>query len=51
MKKKISLILSILLFLVAATNFTLLVNNKSTALFIMIYWFINSIKLGMDIKK
>jgi len=51
MKKKISLILSILLFLTAVTNFTLLSNNKSAAIFIILYWLLNSIKLGMDIKK
>jgi len=51
MKKKISLALSISLFLTAVVNFSLLVNHKSAALFIIIYWLLNSIKLGMDIKK
>lgn len=51
MKKQINLTLSILLFLTALTNFLLLINSKSAALFIIIYWFLNSIKLGIDIKK
>ena len=51
MKKKISLVLSISLFLAAVTNFLLLINNKSAAICIIIYWLLNSIKLGIDIKK
>ena len=51
MKKKINFILSVLLFLTAVINFTLLYNNKSATFFIIIYWLFNSIKLGIDIKK
>ena len=51
MKKKISLALSILLFITAVINFSLLSNGKSATLFIIIYWLLNSIKLGLDIKK
>ena len=51
MKKKIDLILSIILFIVATiTLITVATGNNATS-FVATYWFFNSIKLGLLLKK
>lgn len=51
MKKTIDLILSILLCLIATTIFVLAINQKNTMIFVSMYWFFNSIKLWLLLKK
>ena len=51
MKKIIDLILSILLCLIATTIFILAINQKNTMIFVSMYWFFNSIKLWLLLKK
>lgn len=51
MKKNLDLYLSIILCLIATTIFILATTHKNTMIFVSMYWFFNSIKLWLLLKK
>ena len=51
MKKKIDFILSIILFIVATLTLIMVATGHNATPFVATYWFFNSIKLGLLIKK
>ena len=51
MKKQIDLWLSIILCIIATAIFVLAINHQNTMIFVSMYWFFNSIKLWLLLKK
>ena len=51
MKKKFDLYLSIILCIIATTIFILATIHQNTMIFVSLYWFFNSIKLWLLLKK